>query len=49
MEKPTRTIKFGFKVAEGLSKLKAPAAWIVGVVGSIFLNNAINNSPSGKK
>ena len=49
MEKPTRTIKTGFKVAEGLSKLKTPAAWILSIVGSLFLNNAINNSHSGKK
>jgi hypothetical protein len=49
MEKPTRTIKTGFKVAEGLSKLKTPAAWILAFVGSLFLNNAVNNSPSDKK
>lgn len=43
MDKPKRTIKKGFKIVEGASKLKAPFAMIALLIGTYFTKTAIDN------
>ena len=49
MEKPTRTIKNGFKMAEKLSKAKKPLALIFSAALSLFITTSVTNSASDKK
>ena len=43
MEKPKRTIKKGFKIVEGASKVKKPFAMIALIIGSYFAKSVIDN------